>query len=92
MLFNSHRICLKTFFYAAILFFFTPSCTLSALRRVYFFRCDLNAPTLERLWGGSERTIRLRVFPCSREEGVGGVFDSCLPTPSRYEVDLGRKE
>lgn len=34
-------------------------------------------------------------FPCSRgggKGGGGGVFDSCLPTPSPYEVDLGRKE
>lgn len=31
-------------------------------------------------------------FPCSGGEGEGGVFDSCLPTPSPYEVDLGRKE
>lgn len=64
MLFNIASV-FKTFFYSTILppRRSTIKSTLSALRRVHFFRCDLNAPTLEPLWGGSERTTRLRVFP-----------------------------
>lgn len=38
-------------------------------------------------WGDVERSTELRVFSPATEGG-GGVCDSCLPTPSHYEVAL----